>query len=161
VSSLTSPHPRPLRWHLLWLVVGVLLPAVVFGGVLLFQLARSERAAVERRLLQSARSLSEAFDREMSGSIRTLQALGQSTHLEDGDLASFHGEALRVLRTQPTWRNVILATPDGVNRVATVVPWGTAPPPRPRAPRPCGPPTRRTPSSRCSATSSEIRSPPS
>ena len=115
---------RPLRWYLIWLVSGVLLPTAVFGGVLVFQLARSERAAVERRVVHAARALSEAFDREMSGSIRTLQALAHTRALEQGALEDFHAESQRVLATQPTWRHVLLATPEGEVRMSTAVPWG-------------------------------------
>ncbi|WP_370459150.1 ATP-binding protein [Aggregicoccus sp. 17bor-14] len=120
---------QPLRLHLLRLVVGVLLPAVAFAGLLVFQLAGAERAAVERRVQGSARALTEAFDREMSGSIRTLQALAQSSHLERGELEAFHAECQRVLRTQPTWRSVALATPDARTLAHTAAAWGEPMPP--------------------------------
>ncbi|HZH77532.1 MAG TPA: hypothetical protein VEY88_16020, partial [Archangium sp.] len=56
----------PLRWHLVRLTLGTLLPVVVFAAVVAFQLARSEREASERRVVRSARMLAASFDREMS-----------------------------------------------------------------------------------------------
>jgi signal transduction histidine kinase/ActR/RegA family two-component response regulator len=110
---MTFRRPFPLRWHLVLLVVGTLLPVVAFGAAMVGRLARSERAAAERRLTQSARDLASVVDREMSGTFRALSALGQSERLDRGDLAAFHEEARRVLATQPTWLAVLLFAPDG------------------------------------------------
>ncbi|MEA2560244.1 MAG: hypothetical protein QOH06_1748 [Acidobacteriota bacterium] len=107
------------------LVVGTLLPVVVFGAVVAHQLSQSERAVAERRLVQSARDLATSVDREMSSTIRTLSALAASERLEHGDLEGFHAEARRVARTQTSWRTVILLLPDGRQLVNTLRPWGT------------------------------------
>ena len=88
------------------------------------RLARSERAAAERRLAQSARDLAAVVDRETSGTFRTLSALGQSERLDRGDLAAFHEEARRVLTTQPTWLAVLLFAPDGRQVLDSSVPLG-------------------------------------
>lgn len=114
----------PLRWHLVRLAVGTLLPAVVFAAVVVFQLARLERKAVERRAIHSARALATAFEREMSGSIRTLQALTESDHVDRGELEAFRAECERVRRTQPAWKQVLLLSPDGRLLFNTAYPWG-------------------------------------
>ena len=114
----------PLRWHLVRLTLGTLLPVVVFAAVVAFQLARSEREASERRVVRSARMLAESFDREMSGSIRALQALAESDHLDRGELEAFRADCERVLRTQPSWKNVLLIAPDGRQQANTGIPWG-------------------------------------
>ncbi|MFY0568626.1 ATP-binding protein [Archangium lansingense] len=122
---MSAPAPSlPLRWHLVRLAVGTLLPAVVFAAVVVFQLARLERKDAERRAVRSARSLAAAFEREMSGSIRTLQALAESSHLDRGELESFRAECERVRRTQPAWRQVLLFSPDGRVLFNTSYPWG-------------------------------------
>jgi signal transduction histidine kinase/ActR/RegA family two-component response regulator len=127
---LSSPAPSlPLRWHLVRLAVGTLLPAVVFAAIVVFQLARLEHKAVERRAIQSARSLATAFEREMSSSIRTLQALAESAHLDQGELEAFLAESERVRRTQPAWKHVLLISPEGQLLLNTSYPWG-APLPR-------------------------------
>jgi signal transduction histidine kinase/ActR/RegA family two-component response regulator len=120
----SPPHSLPLRWHLVRLALGTLLPVVVFAGVVAFQLARSEREASERRVVRSARMLAASFDREMSGSIRALQALAESDHLERGELEAFRADCERVLRTQPSWKIVLLIAPDGRQVANTGIPWG-------------------------------------
>jgi signal transduction histidine kinase len=117
-------RPLPLKWHLILLVVGTLLPVVAFTGVVLHRLSESERAMAERRLLRSARELASLLDREMSGTIRTLSALAESERLDRGDLQAFHAEASRVLKTQPSWSLVILLSPEGGQLVNTGLPWG-------------------------------------
>lgn len=118
-------RPLPLKWHLTLLVVGTLLPVVLFAGVVLHRFEQSERAVSERRLMRSVRDLAHVLDREMSGTIRTLSALAESERLDRGDLQAFHAEATRVLKTQPSWSLVILLAPDGRQLVNTGVPWGT------------------------------------
>ncbi|HET9225469.1 MAG TPA: hybrid sensor histidine kinase/response regulator, partial [Thermoanaerobaculia bacterium] len=103
----------PLRWHLVLLVVGLLLPAVVFGALIAHRLSLSERAVAERRLVRSARDLAMDVDREMSSAIRTLLALAASERLERGDLQGFHLEARRVAKAQPSWKEVLVLAPDG------------------------------------------------
>ena len=107
------------------LVVGTLLPVVLFGAVVAHQLSRSERAAEERRLVQSARDLAATVDREMTSSIRTLAALAASERLETGDLERFHRQLARAAKTQPSWMTVLLLAPDGRQLLNSRVPWGT------------------------------------
>ncbi|OJH39713.1 hybrid sensor histidine kinase/response regulator [Cystobacter ferrugineus] len=127
--SLAPPQPLPLRWHLVRLVSGTLLPAVAFAAVIAFQLARLERGTVEKRAVHSARVLAESFEREMSGSIQALQALAESDRLDHGELEAFHVESERVRRTQPSWRHVLLLSPEGQPLVNTAYSFGAALPP--------------------------------
>ncbi|HEX8819530.1 MAG TPA: sensor histidine kinase, partial [Archangium sp.] len=121
---MTQPPSLPLRWHLVRLAVGTLLPAVAFAAVVAFQLASLEREATERRAVQSARALAADFEREISGSIRTLQALAESEPLARGDLEAFLPECERVRRTQPAWKLVLLHSSDGQPLLNTSLPWG-------------------------------------
>ena len=118
-------RPLPLKWHLTLLVVGTLLPVVLFTGVVLHRFAEAERTVAERRMMRSVRDLAHVLDREMSGTIRTLSALAESERLDRGDLQAFHAEASRVLKTQPSWSLVVLLAPDGRQLVNTGVAWGT------------------------------------
>ncbi|QRN95587.1 response regulator [Archangium violaceum] len=121
----STSQSLPLRWHLVRITLGTLIPVVAFAAVVVFQLARTERESVELRVLRSARALASAFEREMSGSIRTLHALAESDHLDRGELEAFHDECARVLRTQPAWRHVLLIAPDGQPLLNTAYPWGS------------------------------------
>jgi signal transduction histidine kinase/ActR/RegA family two-component response regulator len=118
-------RPLSLRWHLVVLSVGVILPVVAFAALLTARLASGERALAERRLVSRARSLAAALDREMGSSARTLQALASSERL-DGPLdpARFYAEAKRVHESQPSWLAVVLLTPDGQQEVNTFRPFG-------------------------------------
>ena len=115
---------RPIRRQLLLLTIGLLLPTVLFGSFVVWQLSIEQRAAGERRLIQSARDLAGTLDRELSGSVRSLQALAQSQTLDQRDLVLFRRTALRVLDTQPTWMGIILLSPDGQMLVNTSTPEG-------------------------------------
>src|SRR5215204_2435665 len=92
-----------LKWHLVLLVAGALLPLVGFAAVVVYRLAESERAANDRRLLTSAQDLSNALGRELQSTIRTLSALAESEKLDGADLRAFHADSKRVLATQPAW----------------------------------------------------------
>ncbi len=113
-----------LKWHLVLLVVGALLPLVGFAAVVVYRLAESERAATDRRLLRSAQDLSHALDRELQSTIRTLSAIAESEELDGEDLRAFYAKSKRVLKTQPAWRDLILLTPGGQQVSNTNMEWG-------------------------------------
>ena len=122
----TSPRrPLSLRTHLLFLVVGTLLPAVLLRYV-----ARpsgcvaANRATIERRLLEASRATAALVDAEITATVRTLQALSRSQRLDDGNLAGFYREATEVQATQPTWAAIVLRDRDGTSMVDTFRPWG-------------------------------------
>jgi signal transduction histidine kinase/ActR/RegA family two-component response regulator len=118
-------RPVPLRWHLVVLVVGTLLPVVAFTALVVLRLAHHERAAVERRLQYSARMMAAEVDNEMLGTIRALHALAASETIDRLDLMGFYDEAKLVRSTQPYWLAVRLAAPDGQQLVDTSRPWGS------------------------------------
>ncbi|HEX6182363.1 MAG TPA: ATP-binding protein [Pyrinomonadaceae bacterium] len=125
---MSEPPPRravALRWHLVLLVAGALLPMVVFAAVVVYRHADSERAAADRRLMRSAQQVSDALDREIQATVRALTALAESERLDAPDLQPFYVEAKRVVPTQPAWLMVILLRPDGQQVVNTNMEWGT------------------------------------
>ena len=97
-----------LRSHLIALVIAALLPVILFAGVMIYVSYQGQRANVERSMLDTARALSLAVDRELEASIRTLQALGASERLESRDLKRFYEQARRVLKTQQDWTTIVL-----------------------------------------------------
>lgn len=132
-SANEPPHPTSsssrmlsLRWYLVLLVAGTLLPVVLFAVAVVYQLSKQEQAASERRILLAARNLSEIVERELSSTTRTLQALASSEQLSQGNLEMFHREAKRVVQTQASWLTVILLSPGGEQIVNTIRPFGQA-----------------------------------
>jgi signal transduction histidine kinase/ActR/RegA family two-component response regulator len=113
-----------LRSHLLILSLATLLPMVALAAFLAAALIERERGTFRQGAMHWARSLMTAVDAELRGSIGTLQALAASRELERGDLKGFHREALGVLRSQPNWRNVHLASPDGQQLASALRPFG-------------------------------------
>jgi signal transduction histidine kinase/CheY-like chemotaxis protein len=104
----------PLRTHLLFLVVGTLLPTLALSAVLTLRVIRDGRDAVRRQLLEAARAQATVVDSELLGTIRALRALAESDTLQTGDVDAFREEAVRVRQTQPSWSDVVLHTPKGV-----------------------------------------------
>lgn len=113
-----------LRWYLVLLVAGTLLPVVLFALAVVSKLSSQEQAASERRILLAARNLAEAVDQELAGTTRTLQALASLNQLNQGDLKTFYDQAKRVTATQATWVSVILLSPQGQQLVNTKQPFG-------------------------------------
>ena len=100
-----TPRLRPFLF-----AAGSLVPLIVFGVVAARQLVQHEREAVEREAIGRARSAMSAVDAHLRSSIVALETLAASKSLEAGNIAAFHQEAQRVLRTQPAWVNIGLAT---------------------------------------------------
>src|SRR2546428_183210 len=118
-----------LRAHWGLLILGTLLPMVAFSAAMLVWVHRQTRAATERGLLDTARAVSVAVDREHSGTIAALKVLATSEHLRSGNLTAFHRVAREAVATQPTWQNVVLYTPSARPLVNTLLPVGAPVPP--------------------------------
>ena len=118
----------PLRVHLLFLVVGTLLPTLALTAVLMLRVVRDGREAVRRQLLEAARAQAAIVDSELLGTIRALRALAESETLRTGDLEGFRDEALRVRQTQPSWSDVVLHTAKGVAVVNVAKSFGAVVP---------------------------------
>jgi signal transduction histidine kinase/CheY-like chemotaxis protein len=102
----------PLGLHLFVIVTGVLLPFVAFIFWLVSNLSDSREAMAKRLLLENARDLSHDIDLELQATIRVLRGLSCSESLLSGKYDTFHREAQRVLMSQPSWRTIMLFSPD-------------------------------------------------
>jgi hypothetical protein len=80
--------------------------------------------ATEKGLVETARALSIAVDREVSASVSVLEALATSPRLETGDLKSFYADARSLLSVRGAWGNIILYDPQGQQLLNTVRPFG-------------------------------------
>ncbi len=100
-------------------MVATLVPALILAAFLFRRVARDNREALDRRLLETARAEMAVVEAELSGSIRALQALALSPQLAANDLDAFRLEAIAFLKTQTSWARVTLAGPDGLQVVNT------------------------------------------
>jgi PAS domain S-box-containing protein len=115
-----------LRSRLILLVLATMTPLLVFAVIMVIRLGHEERATFERGATERARALLTAIDAELGGSITVLEALATWDHLEVDDLHSFHEDALRVLKSQPSWITVSLANPAGQQVINLQRPFGDA-----------------------------------
>src|SRR5215831_9783125 len=97
-SAAPNGRPLPLRIHLLSLVIGVVLPALIVAGLLVRRVVDDNRNAVERQLLDAARTQATIVDRELLGIVRALEGLAASDRLVSDDLPAFRDQAIRALR---------------------------------------------------------------
>ncbi len=116
--------PFSLRTHLIFVVLGAVLPGALLTSSIVRQTLEENRSVLENRLADTARVDAAALDREFNGTIRVLQTLAQSPALDAGDLQAFWSEAQRAVRTQQGWYAVILLTPDGHQQVHSDVAFG-------------------------------------
>jgi PAS domain S-box-containing protein len=122
-----SPPATPLRRQLITLVVVAVVPMLLFAFVMVALFGRQERRSTEQGLRDGTRVLTLAIDRELESSLRGLQALSTSLHLDTGDFPSFYEQLQRAVPTQPRWRAVFLADAAGHVRLVTSEPLASAP----------------------------------
>jgi PAS domain S-box-containing protein len=115
---------RTLRWHLVVLTLVTLLPMIVFAVVASALFARRERATFQRGATERTLALLTAVDAELQGSITALEVLATSDTLAEHDMKAFHAEVASVVRGQPNWLTIHLATPTGQQIVNILVPYG-------------------------------------
>lgn len=123
-STTFSERALSLRWYLVLLIAGSLLPVVLFAVAIVYKLSQQEQATSERRTLLAARNLAVTVEREIASTTRTLQALATSEQLDQGNFKTFYSQAKRVRHTQPTWLTAILLSPDGRQLINTKRPFG-------------------------------------
>ena len=103
----------PLRRWLLLVAIAALVPLGLIAALGLVELATRQREDAQRAGIELTRALATAVDAELGRSISVLQALVSASAPDLDDLSQFHQRAIRVVRSQPYWRAIILAEPDG------------------------------------------------
>jgi len=120
---------RAVRFRLACLVAACVLPVWVIAGYLVHLSFESKRALIERHMLDTARALSLAVDRELAGVQAAVGALVTSPSIAAGDMAAFHGQVQEVLRSYPG-SDIIMADETGQQVINSYLPLGTALPRR-------------------------------
>jgi PAS domain S-box-containing protein len=121
------PRLRSTRGYLFGLVAAVVIPLLVFAGLLLTRYAAAERERYERDAAQISRQISLVLDGELTGLLSLLRGLAASAALAGGDFAGFHAEARRVVGTSDA---VVLLRDLGSHQyLNTQAPFGAPLPP--------------------------------
>jgi signal transduction histidine kinase/CheY-like chemotaxis protein len=93
----SGQNPRTIRFWLVCLVLGCVLPATL-GSAFLFTISyQQQRGILERNTIATARALMQAIDAELFGVQAALQVLAASKRLASGDLPSFYRQATEAL----------------------------------------------------------------
>jgi signal transduction histidine kinase len=95
-----EPRARSIAYYLSALVLVSLVPMLVIATIFVLQQAEKERVELNRRLLDTARALSLAVDRQMAGYRVMLQSLAEADLVEERNLARLHALASRVAASQ-------------------------------------------------------------
>ncbi|HYG90783.1 MAG TPA: ATP-binding protein [Azospirillum sp.] len=119
-----SYRAKPLRLHLVLLVLGTLLPLILMGGWLIVRDAEARRQELRQHLAETARALSLALDKQLEVSFATLRTLGHVRSITEGDFSRFAEIAAGVLRERPEWDSVLLLDQAGRQLVNLSAPPG-------------------------------------
>jgi two-component sensor histidine kinase len=84
-----------LRWRLILLVAGAMLPLVMLSGIAILQSYRAAQANATDRILQTTRGAMSSVDRELQNLISGVEVLALSPALAAGDFEAFRSEADR------------------------------------------------------------------
>jgi PAS domain S-box-containing protein len=124
--------PRGARYSIqsqFWFYsLALLVPALVFSGLMILRSASFERADVDRQIQDAVNSTAVALDREFAATISTLMALASSPSLSEGELAAFYGQAKAAAEVSGS--HFYLTDTKGRQLVNTRVAWGDALPDR-------------------------------
>ena len=105
----------------------LLIPALIFSGLMILRSASLERAAMEGEIDDVVRAVTTAIDRELAATTTTLNALASSPALTDGDFKAFYNQAIAVQEVSGS--HVFLTSRSGKQLLSTRVAWGAELPP--------------------------------
>jgi signal transduction histidine kinase/CheY-like chemotaxis protein len=122
----------PTELLLLAVVAVLVVPGIIFTGLLLTRYSNAEIARYEAEARDLARHVTSAIDRDLSSIMTTLQTLGNSARLQSGDYEGFYSQALRLKALLGV--DIVLRRQDGQQLINTRLPWGTSLPQAPIPP---------------------------
>ena len=92
-----------LRSYLVLVAAAGLVPAFLAALFVVEHVRESERLAALRGLQETVRATALLVDREIKGSLSTLEALGTSIHLQTGNWRAFYDQAAAVDQSPSVW----------------------------------------------------------
>ncbi|MDB5933597.1 MAG: hybrid sensor histidine kinase/response regulator [Massilia sp.] len=116
-------HIMHIRAYLFLMAAGILIPVIVFSGLALNMLQDAEKAAAQRGIHETARSVALLVDRELYSAEAALKVLAASPALGDGDMAAFYRQAKMASRGPTGW--TFAQDGDGKMLMNTYLPFGS------------------------------------
>jgi PAS domain S-box-containing protein len=115
-----------LRSYLIALVIVSVLPVMIFAGVMTYLSYQQQRENLAHAIIERARAISAALDREFLVSIQSLKVLAASTHLDKGQLSEFYGDMKGALAAYSrAWQNITLTDSSGQQLINLRRPFGS------------------------------------
>jgi PAS domain S-box-containing protein len=115
-------HTWSIQAQFLLYSLALLLPALIFSGLMIIRSASFERQGMEREIKDGVRSLAVALDRELAATSTTLKALASSPSLAEGDLKAFFGQAMAA--QEVSGDHFFLTSRTGKQLLNTRAAWG-------------------------------------
>lgn len=116
-----------IQAHFLLYSSALLIPALIFSGLMILRSASLERTAMENAITEVVRDVATATDRELAATTTTLIALASSPALTDGDLRAFYKQASAA--RDVSGNDYFLTSRSGKMLLSTAVPYGSDLPP--------------------------------
>jgi PAS domain S-box-containing protein len=114
-----------LRSYLILLVLAAALPVVLFAGIMSYRSYQQHRESLAQTMIERARAISAALDREFLVSIQSLKVLGASTRLDKGQLGDFYSDMKGALAGYSrAWQNLTLTDAAGQQLLNLRRPFG-------------------------------------
>ena len=120
-----------IRTYIALLVVGTVLPFLVFSGLLVDRSAAAEQELIARTVRNAAQGAAGDINRQLAGLQLLALALADSSLLQTGDLAAFHVQASELVRRQDL--TAVLYDTAGQQLLNTAAPFGADLPAEPMA----------------------------
>jgi signal transduction histidine kinase/ActR/RegA family two-component response regulator len=117
----------PLRRRLIVLTAAAILPLALLAAAGLYVLSRQQEEQTRRVGIELARSVANAVNTELRGSITILETLATSPTLDRDDLAAFGERARRIVAVQHSWAALVLTDSAGVPTLDTRIAPGAPP----------------------------------
>jgi hypothetical protein len=119
-----------LRSYLMLLVIAAVLPVLIFACLMIYLSYQQQRENLAHGMIERARAISAALDREFLVSIQGLKILAASTHLDKGQLSEFYGDMKAALAAYSrAWQNITLTDSSGQQLINLRIPFGSPLPP--------------------------------
>ncbi len=115
--------PPSIRTRMLRLVAASVLPALLGAPFLVEFVYRRERAQLEQSLLQTARALAQALDRELSTARAGVEAVAGSRSFAEDDVAGMYRHAVEFAKSG-LQSNFVLSDETGQQLFNTLRPYG-------------------------------------
>lgn len=116
-------RPRRIRFSLALLVIACTLPGALMSSAFIVSDYQRQREHILAGAVSTVRSLAFAMDKDLTGTVASLQVLATAPSLLVGDLQTFHARARAVLPSQNV-TNFVLLDAQGRQLLNTLKPLG-------------------------------------